>query len=81
MTTLPAGGPAPDDAGPRPRFRAKVYAYHHHGWQWAYEVLDTRPPSYVYAAGYPVCGRAQFTSQPDALLAACATLERMGLNG
>lgn len=63
---------------PGPRFRAKVYAYHHGKWRWGYDVLDMRPLDRRYRPGRVVAGRAQFASQPEALAAACATLRNLG---
>ena len=55
------------------RFRARVFAYHHGGWRWAYHVTMDAP-----WATKIVAGRAQFGSQPEALAGALATLRNLG---
>ena len=55
------------------RFRAKVFAYHHGCWLWAYEIAMDAP-----WATKVVAGRAQFGSQPEALAGALATLRNIG---
>lgn len=54
------------------RFRARVFAYHHGGWRWAYHVTMDAP-----WATKVVAGRAQFGTQPEALAGALATLRNL----